>query len=82
MKEGLLWFDDDPKRQLADKVGRAATRYRVKFGHRPTVCYLNLADFEDKTEQINGIRLQVASNVLPHHFWIGVDNETRLAKAA
>lgn len=80
MKEGLLWFDNDPKRKLADKVGRAAARYQEKFSCRPTMCYLNEADFDGKTAEINDIRLQPAPNVLRHHLWIGVEGDT--AKAA
>jgi hypothetical protein len=82
MKEGLLWFDNDPRRKLVDKVGQAATRYRVKFGRRPTICYLNEADLDGQPDQLKGIRLQVMPNVLPHHFWIGVENSKVLAKAA
>jgi hypothetical protein len=76
MKEGLLWFDNDPRRNLADKIRQAATRYQVRFGRRPTVCYLNVADLNGQADEVKGIRLQAVSNVLRHHFWIGVDNET------
>jgi hypothetical protein len=41
VQEGLLWFDADPKRDLADKVARAADRYRFKFGRRPDLCYVH-----------------------------------------
>lgn len=80
MKEGLLWFDNNPKRNLADKVIRAADRYQQKFSRRPTTCYLNEADFDGQTDKVDDIRLQTASNVLRHHLWIGIENET--AKAA
>jgi hypothetical protein len=82
MKEGLLWFDNDPKRTLDEKISRAATRYQVRFGRRPTTCYLNIQDFDDKCEEIVGLRVRSASNVQPHHFWIGVENEVAVAKAA
>ncbi len=82
MREGLLWFDNDPKRKLADKIGQAVTRYQVRFGHRPTTCYLSERDFDGKTEEVSGIRLRPVSHVRPHHFWIGVEQETVTAKAA
>lgn len=37
MKEGLLWYDDNPGRDLAEKIGPAARRYRQKFGTAPGV---------------------------------------------
>ncbi len=82
MKEGLLWFDNDPRRKLADKVRQAATRYQVKFGQKPTVCYLNAADFDGQPTDVNGVQLRTASNILRYHFWIGIEHEARLAKAA
>ncbi len=82
MREGLLWFDNDPKLRLAEKIGQAATRYQARFGRRPTTCYLNDRDFDGQTEEVNGIRLRPVANVRPHHFWVGVENETGLAKAA
>ena len=82
MKEGLLWFDNDPNRKLADKINRAVTRYQVRFGRRPTTCYLSERDFDGQTEEIQGVRLQPAANVRPHHFWVGVEQETISAKAA
>ena len=41
MEVGLLWYDDDPARDLAEKVGRAARRYRQKFGASPDICYVH-----------------------------------------
>ncbi len=82
MREGLLWFDNDPQSKLTDKINRAAVRYQAKFGRRPTTCYVNAAEFNDQIQEINGIRLRAMTNILRHHFWIGVDNETMLPKAA
>ena len=82
MQEGLLWFDNDTRRKLADKIGQAATRYQVKFGCQPTICYLNTVDFNDQVEAVNGIRLRPAANVLRHHLWLGVENESQRTKAA
>ena len=41
MKTGLLWFDDDPRKQLEEKVLRAATHYGHKYGHSPTLCFVH-----------------------------------------
>jgi len=82
MQEGLLWFDKDPRRKLSDKVRQAATRYQVKFGCRPTICYLNSADLDPETKKINGIQLRTAANIQRYHLWIGVENETVTAKKA
>lgn len=41
MKVGLLWYDDDPGRDLGEKIGRAARRYRQKFDTPASVCYVH-----------------------------------------
>jgi len=83
MKEGLLWFDNDPRRNLADKVHQAATRYQAKFGYRPTICYLNQADLETEIEEVGGVRVRPATNIQRHHLWIGIENnDSVLVKAA
>ena len=82
MQEGLLWFDADPKRDLAEKVARAADRYRFKFGRRPNLCYVHTSMLDHGSVELNGVRLVPADNVLKHHFWIGVEENTELRKAA
>ena len=38
MISGLLWFDDDPRKDTGRKIGEAAERYTLRFGVAPTVC--------------------------------------------
>jgi len=38
----LLWWDDDPKRRVADKIKNAARAYKRKFKCHPTTCYVNM----------------------------------------
>ncbi|WP_347243348.1 hypothetical protein [Thermogutta sp.] len=77
---GLLWFDDDPKRSLGQKVENAARRYIEKFGHPPNVCYVHpsmlngLADNGTSaiSLDIGGFQLRVKPrrSILRHHFWL------------
>lgn len=82
MKEGLLWFDNDPNLKLADKVKRAATCYRARLQHKPTVCYINAAEFDGQVDVINGICLKPAIYVQPDHYWVGVEQENLAVKVA
>jgi hypothetical protein len=79
MKEGLLWYDDNPARELADKVGRAARRYRKKFGAVPNVCYVHPStlDGNGKVHQVGGLRVASLPSVLRHHFWVGQEEQQR-----
>jgi hypothetical protein len=40
MNVGLLWFDDDPRKPLARKIGEAAERYWQRFAVAPTACHI------------------------------------------
>lgn len=85
MKVGMLWFDDDPKRPVTEKVERAAQRYREKYGVLPNMCYANprtLAEGQDGVSlnlQSLGtgkgaprVTLKQARSILPNHFWLGI----------
>jgi hypothetical protein len=76
MEVGLLWYDNDPRRTLDDKVGNAARRYREKFGRLPNTCHVHSAACgRDRVCHLadlhTAVRLVVAPNILPHHFWLG-----------
>jgi hypothetical protein len=85
MKTGMLWFDDDPKRSIAEKVERAAQRYREKYGVAPDLCYANPISLADSPESVQPkavsggvgkvmprITVKHARSILPNHFWLGV----------
>ena len=72
MDIGMLWYDDDGKRPLGEKVTRAVDFYKTKYGVAPTVCFVNPATLKDGPDTAGGVQLRSARNVLVDHFWIGV----------
>jgi hypothetical protein len=95
MDIGLLWYDGDPRRALEDKIGRAAERYREKYGRWPNTCYVHPQVVDgDAEEELRlayrsqnpkaTIRVLSAPNILLHHFWLGEskDQAGRRRKAA
>ncbi len=82
MRVGLLWFDDDPKKEVSLKVKEAAERYFEKFGRRPNLCYVNPSTPplpRDPTDgvHLDGLRLLSSPLVLPDHFWVGESHQSR-----
>ena len=88
MREGLLWYDNDAKKSLTDKVAEAAQAYQRKFGRLPDTCYLAPNALGRETPRVGlrpaespggdrsgeaGLRLVPSPLVRPHHFWVGVD---------
>lgn len=89
MEVGLLWYDSDPGRSLADKIGRAARRYCEKFGRPPNRCYVHPSVFVDSGPAPLACRLEdsepavlvvSAPNVLLHHYWLGVSSNPAPAR--
>ena len=75
MREGLLWFDNDPTVQLKDKIRQAAKRYKIRLNRAPTVCYLSAEQFSADLATIGGIAVKPATYIRPHYLWIGVEND-------
>jgi len=90
MKVGLLWYDADPKQPLEDKIGRAAQRYREKYGRWPNTCYVHPQTIAGRNGErplacrLPGSRqvIQIisATNILQHHLWLGESKEQAAAK--
>ncbi len=72
---GWLWFDDDPKTSLDEKVTLASTRFRQKFGRLPRVCYVSQKVLGDLQLAPSHVQVRTASNVLPGHFLFVVEEQ-------
>ncbi len=84
MRVGLLWFDDDPKKEVSLKVKEAAERYLEKFGRRPNLCYVNPATpplprdpAKKEGVHLDGLRLLSSPLVLPDHFLVGESHHSK-----
>jgi hypothetical protein len=84
MKTGLLWFDDDPRKELEEKVLRAAAHYERKYGQAPNLCFVHPSAFNGNGNGKHGksdvvkageVEIRPGRSVLQHHFWLGVAEE-------
>ena len=78
MTIGLLWYDNDPKRSLEDKILAGAQRYQAKFGQFPNTCLVHPTSLGPEQVRVQGLSVVGAQNVLPHHFFLGVSESTDL----
>lgn len=84
MKTGLLWFDDDSRKELDEKVLRAAAHYERKYGQAPDLCFVHPSAFDngdgkrgkqDEVKKAGEVEIRPGRSVLPHHFWLGMAEE-------
>ncbi|HIQ01190.1 MAG TPA: hypothetical protein EYH30_03520 [Anaerolineales bacterium] len=75
MDIGLLWFDNDPRRGLEEKVLRAVAHYRRKYGHTPNVCFVHPSMLNGNGRRsvlrAGGVEVRPGRAILPDHFWVG-----------
>ncbi len=67
--EGLLWFDSDPKKGLAEKVAPAVARFRERMG-REARTVLVASGQAPTCKQVNGVRVMECGNVMPGYIWV------------
>jgi hypothetical protein len=82
MQVGMLWFDNNRERDLLGKLDRAMEYYQSKYGMRPTLCYLHPAMLIGIKPEVDGLELRESNTVLPHHFWLGIEDEVTHRPAA
>lgn len=79
MDIGMLWFDDESV-STSEKIQRAVTFYTEKYGRRPTLCLVNPATLNGGERVMAGVKVRKASNVMPDHYWIGVDENKKQSR--
>lgn len=78
MRVGMMWYDDDRKQELGDKMGRAANHYQSKYGRVPNLCFANPKTLgKNPPKEIRGMELRISGSVLPHHYWLGVNDRLK-----
>jgi hypothetical protein len=82
MDIGMLWYDDDSKRRLDEKVARAAEFYRAKYGVQPTECYVHPGMLAaGDPSMAAGVRVRGNRTVIKNHLWLGVGDNPQPAPA-
>ena len=77
MREGLLWFDPDPKLAPEAKLAAAAARFAERFGRPANCCHVHPdQQFVDPT-----IAVVPDPAVRRHHLWVGRDESLAPAPA-
>ena len=75
MEQGLLWFDNNPNKDLTEKIKQAAARYRVRLKQQPTVCYISKTEWSNNPEAVGKIVVKTTDYVRPNYLLIGVEGE-------
>ncbi len=82
MDIGMLWFDNDPKTDLEEKILRAAAYYHHKYGKNPNLCFIHPTMIPPENgcsslsrEKLTLVEVRTSKTVRPNYFWIGVNEK-------
>lgn len=75
MHTGMLWFDDSSGAELPARIQPAIDYYRRKFKREPNLCLVNPAVLAGGPIQLGHTAIRAYGPVLPHHLWIGVEDQ-------
>ncbi len=73
MNTGMLWFDNDPKTALDQKIQQAAAYFRAKYGQFPDVCLVHPSMLAEPQHRAGRVTVRPLRIIAPNHLWIGVE---------
>lgn len=74
MRQGLLWFDNTPKKAINDKIYDAVKRYRKKYGVDTDMVYVNAMQISDVNlddERLKGVTVKERIYTPLNYVWLG-----------
>ncbi len=74
MQAGMMWFDNDKEKSLAEKVKNAADYYRKKYGRTPDLCMVNPAMLTEGQIEAGTVTIRPYHPLVKGHLWIGIDD--------
>ena len=66
--DGMLWFDNDPKKDLQQKIEEAACFYEHKYGQEPNFAELPLTA---SSVEVDGLTITRSKSMRPNYIWVG-----------
>jgi hypothetical protein len=77
MNVGWLYFLDDPKLSLLQKIQRAQEAFERKFEHKADFCQLNIGDAENEDleaiSKSTRLTIKAEKMINPHNFFVGYE---------
>ena len=65
----FVWYDDSPKKPVAEKIQEAITAYVTRFAIQPSLLLVNAVDHMEFTDML----VRSERTVQPNTFWLGYE---------
>jgi len=80
MQMGMLWFDNEKGRELAEKVRAACGYYEGKYGQKPNHCVVHTDMLDGEEMETEGVRVSGSTQMQRNHLWVGWNEELKQAE--
>jgi hypothetical protein len=74
MRKGMLWFDNDSKRTISEKITKAVIYYHNKYGRNPDCCHVHPSMLPSNAPQSKNLKILPDRTIMPNYFWIGISS--------
>ena len=71
----MIWFDNDPHKNINEKIRLAVQYYQSKFGSQPTLCFLHPKLREKFLESESDVEVEFNLALSPDHIWVGIRHQ-------
>jgi hypothetical protein len=65
----FVWYDDSPKKPVAEKIQEAIAAYVTRFAIQPSLLLVNVVDHMEW----GNLLVRVERTVQPNSFWLGYE---------
>ena len=65
----FVWYDDSPKKLVAEKIQEAIAAYVTRFAIQPSLLLVNAVDHMELTD----VLVRSERTVQPNTFWLGYE---------
>ena len=73
----FVWYDDSPKKLVAEKIQEAITAYVTRFATQPSLLLVNAVDHME----FANVLVRSERTVQPNTFWLGREDGADLLTA-
>ena len=70
MKQGMLWYDNLPGKQLNERIAQAVNYFTQKYGQKPEQCFVHPEMVIGQSDKGLPVKVVIDEKVLHNHIWI------------
>ncbi|MDK2982296.1 MAG: hypothetical protein PWQ55_2643 [Chloroflexota bacterium] len=75
MNNGMLWYDNQTKKPVEDRIQKAVEYFTFKYGHPPFCCFVHPDMLAEPIQLDESIKVIPNQRVLKNHIWLEISGD-------